>query len=340
MQMLATRNPPLATILSLCKFPKNSENANPVSASTLHMAATAADDLANAQGLTRRLAQTHYENFSVVSLLLPRHLRQDFSNVYAFCRVADDLGDETGDRAESLRLLADFREQTLECFAGRAKTPVFVALAQTIGRHQLPPQPFLDLIDAFEQDQRVLRYQTYDQLLDYCRRSANPVGRLVLHLCRYRDEQRQQLSDRTCTALQLANFWQDVRRDVLDRGRIYLPRQSMDRFGVTEGQILRGECDDHFRALLRFEVDRTAELFDRGAALLPMLRPSVRMQVALFGKGGRAVLSAIRRQNYDTLSRRPRLSKWQKGELVFSTLAAFAGSLLSGGLALRSGGRR
>jgi len=213
-------------------------------------------------------------------------------------------------------------------------------LAQTIGRHQLPPQPFLDLIDAFEQDQRVLRYQNYDQLLDYCRRSANPVGRLVLHLCRYRDEQRQQLSDRTCTALQLANFWQDVRRDVLDRGRIYLPRQSMDRFGVTEGQILRGECDDHFRALLRFEVDRTAELFDRGAALLPMLRPSVRMQVALFGKGGRAVLSAIRRQNYDTLSRRPRLSKWQKGELVFSTLAAFAGSLLSGGLALRSGGRR
>jgi squalene synthase HpnC len=304
------------------------------------MAGAAVESLAHAQGQTRRLARTHYENFSVVSLLLPRHLRQDFSNVYAFCRVADDLGDEVGDREKSLRLLADFRDQTLECFADRAKTPVFVALAQTIARHQLPPQPFLDLIDAFEQDQRITRYETYDQLLDYCRRSANPVGRIVLYLCGYRDQRRQELSDLTCTALQLANFWQDVRRDVLERDRIYIPRQSMDCFGVSEGQILRGQCDDRFRALIRFEVDRTADLFDRGAALLPLLRPSVRMQVSLFGKGGRAVLSAIRRQNYDTLSRRPRLSKWQKGQLVFSTLAGFAGRMLSGGLALHSGGRR
>jgi squalene synthase HpnC len=295
------------------------------------MAGASVDNVSAAQDQTRRLAQSHYENFSVVSLLLPRHLRQDFSNVYAFCRVADDLGDETGDRNQSLQLLADFRAQTLECFAGRAQTPVFLALSRTIQRHQLPAEPFLDLIDAFEQDQRVSRYENYGQVLDYCRRSANPVGRLVLHLCGYHDPQRQELSDHTCTALQLANFWQDVRRDILDRDRIYIPRDSMARFRVTDQQIIDGKCDDNFRSLLRFEVDRTAEMFDRGAALLPMLRPSVRMQISLFGKGGRAVLSAIRRQNYDTLSRRPALSRWQKGKLIFSTLTAVAGRLFTGG---------
>jgi squalene synthase HpnC len=299
------------------------------------MAGAAAENLSAAQDQTRKLAQTHYENFSVVSLLLPRNLRQDFSNVYAFCRVADDLGDEVGDRQQSLRLLDDFRAQTLDCFAGPtktpAKTPVFIALRQTIDRHNLPPQPFLDLIDAFQQDQRITRYDDYPQLLDYCRRSANPVGRLVLYLCGYTDPQRQQLSDQTCTALQLANFWQDIRRDILDRDRIYIPRDSMSRFNVTEQQIIDGKCDDNFRALLRFEVDRTADLFERGAALLPLLRPSVRMQISLFGKGGRAVLSSIRRQNYDTLSSRPALSKWQKGKLIFSTLTALAGRLFTRG---------
>jgi squalene synthase HpnC len=294
------------------------------------MASARAQDVAAAQAQTRRLAATHYENFSVISFLLPRHLRQDFCNIYAFCRVADDLGDETGDREDSLRLLADFRRQTLDCYAGHASTAVFVALAQTIRRHQLPIEPFLDLIDAFEQDQRVLRYQSFDQLLDYCRRSANPVGRLVLYLCGYRDSQRQQLSDSTCTALQLANFWQDVRRDIVQRDRIYIPRESMDRFGVTEEQIRRAVCDDNYRNLMRFEVDRTAELFDRGAALLPMLRPSVRMQISLFDKGGRAVLASIRRQNYDTLSRRPALSRWQKSRLI---LSALGGRLIAGGRA-------
>jgi squalene synthase HpnC len=294
------------------------------------MASARAQDVAAAQAQTRRLAATHYENFSVISFLLPRHLRQDFCNIYAFCRVADDLGDETGDREDSLRLLADFRRQTLDCYAGHASTAVFVALAQTIRRHQLPIEPFLDLIDAFEQDQRVLRYQSFDQLLDYCRRSANPVGRLVLYLCGYRDSQRQQLSDSTCTALQLANFWQDVRRDIVQRERIYIPRESMDRFGVTEEQIRRAVCDDNYRNLMRFEVDRTAELFDRGAALLPMLRPSVRMQISLFDKGGRAVLASIRRQNYDTLSRRPALSRWQKSRLI---LSALGGRLMAGGRA-------
>ncbi|MGA2582183.1 MAG: squalene synthase HpnC [Tepidisphaeraceae bacterium] len=301
--------------------------------STIPLASLSAANLSDAQAHTRRLALGHYENFSVVSLLLPRHLRQDFCNIYAFCRVADDLGDETGDRDLSLKLLADFRQQTLDCFAGQTDTAIFVALSQTIERYHLPIQPFLDLIDAFEQDQRVPRYQTFDQVLDYCRRSANPVGRLVLYLCGYRDEQRQELSDQTCSALQLANFWQDVRRDIVDRDRIYIPAESMEKFGVSEEQIKTGRSDENFRALIRFEVDRTAAMFDRGAALLPLVRPAVRMQISLFGRGGRAVLSAIRRQNYDTLSHRPSLSRWQKGGLVLGTLASMGGRLLSGGRA-------
>jgi len=304
-----------------------------VEVSTIPLASLSAANLSDAQAHTRRLALGHYENFSVVSLLLPRHLRQDFCNIYAFCRVADDLGDETGDRDLSLKLLADFRQQTLDCFAGQTDTAIFVALSQTIERYQLPIQPFLDLIDAFEQDQRVPRYQTFDQVLDYCRRSANPVGRLVLYLCGYRDEQRQELSDQTCSALQLANFWQDVRRDIVDRDRIYIPAESMEKFGVSEEQIKSGKSDETFRALIRFEVDRTAAMFDRGAALLPLVRPAVRMQISLFGRGGRAVLSAIRRQNYDTLSHRPSLSRWQKGGLVLGTLASMGGRLLSGGRA-------
>jgi squalene synthase HpnC len=307
-----------------------------VNSSTVHLASARSADLASAQGYTRRLAIGHYENFSVVSVLLPRHLKQDFCNIYAFCRVADDLGDETGDKERSLELLADFRRQTEECFQGRATTTIFVALAQTIGRHKIPIEPFLDLIDAFEQDQRVSRYETYEQVLDYCRRSANPVGRLVLYLCGYRDEKRQALSDCTCTALQLANFWQDVRRDIVERDRIYIPRDSMDRFGVSEEQIQNARCDDNYRKMIRFEVDRTADLFSEGNKLLPLLRPAVRMQIALFGRGGRAVLSSIRRQNYDTLSRRPALTKWQKSGLVVSTLTAFGGRMLSriGGLGL------
>jgi squalene synthase HpnC len=298
--------------------------------STIPLASAAAGDVATAEVQTRRLAASHYENFSVVSMLLPRHLRQDFCNIYAFCRVADDLGDEAGDAQESLHLLGDFRRQTQECFIGRASTVVFVALSGTIARHQLPIDPFLDLIDAFEQDQRVLRYQTFEQLTDYCRRSANPVGRLVLYLCGYRDSVRQELSDKTCTALQLANFWQDVRRDIVDRDRIYIPRESMDRFNVTEDQIHQGRFDANYRQLMQYEVERTATLFDQGNALLPLLHTGARLQVALFGKGGRAVLESIRKQNFDTLSHRPALSRWQKGRLILATLAAFAGRVLAG----------
>jgi squalene synthase HpnC len=287
---------------------------------TIRAAFAPVPDIAAAEAYTRQLAHSHYENFSVVSFLLPKHLRQDFCNVYAFCRIADDLGDEVGDRALAAEYLARFREQLHACYDGRADTAVFVALRGTIARHDIPIRPFLDLIDAFEQDQRIDRYDTFEQLVDYCRRSADPVGRLVLYLCGYRDEQRQRLSDRTCTALQLANFWQDVARDLADRNRIYIPRESMARFSVTEDQIAAGRCDQNFRNLMRFEVDRTRGLFDEGAKLLPLLAPPVRRQISLFEQGGRAILKAIERQNYDTLTRRPTLSKLQKGRLMLKAL--------------------
>lgn len=281
-----------------------------------------APDPAAAAEFTRRLARTHYENFSVVSALLPRRYRQDFCNIYAFCRLADDLADELGDPALSLASLAEFRRATQECFAGRPVAAAFVALRDTIRRHDIPPEPFLDLIDAFEQDQRIRRYQRFDQVLDYCRRSANPVGRLVLYVCGYRDPERQRLSDATCTALQLTNFWQDVRRDLQDRGRIYIPLDSMAAAGVTESQLREGRCDDAFCRMIRAEVDRTEALFAEGDGLLLLLRPEVRRHVALFSAGGRAILRAIRRQGYDTLTRRPSLSRGQKGRLMLRAASA------------------
>lgn len=287
---------------------------------TIAMAFAPVDNVAQAQAITGDLARSHYENFSVISRLLPKHLRQDFCNVYAFCRVADDLGDEVGDTQKALEYLGNFKQQTHECYAGNSTTAVFVALSDTIKRHDIPIQPYLDLIDAFEQDQRVLRYDTFEQVLDYCRRSADPVGRLVLYMCGYRDEQRQKLSDKTCSALQVTNFWQDVRRDILERNRIYLPSETMDKFGVTEQQIIDGRCDEKFRRAMQFEVDRAEVMFNEGEKLLPLLDKSIRKQISLFSQGGRAILQAIRKQNYDTLTRRPALSKMQKMKLIFSAM--------------------
>ncbi|MGE5611813.1 MAG: squalene synthase HpnC [Bacillota bacterium] len=307
--LVSSSDLPLASQVSAC-FPP-----------TAQAALASVPDEAAAQACTRQLTHTHYENFPVVSIFLPRHLRQDFCNVYAFCRVADDLGDEMGDPEQSLKCLAYLKQQTHACFAGQATTALFVALAATVRRHDLPIQPFLDLIDAFEQDQRVTRYDTFDQLLDYCRRSADPVGRLVLYMCGYRDAERQCLSDKICSALQLTNFWQDVHRDLLERDRIYLPRETMHRFSVTERQLRERQCDENYREMIRFEVERTAAMFRDGDALLPLLRPAVRKHITLFAQGGRAILAAIRRQRYDTLTHRPSLSKWQMGRLLCSALA-------------------
>ena len=273
-----------------------------------------------ASAYTRWLATRHYENFHVVTFLLPKSLHQDFYNVYAFCRWADDLGDEIGDAAESLRLLGWWRGEVEAMYAGRASHPVFVALRETVGRRALPKEPFLDLIRAFERDQTVARYRTWDDLFDYCRYSANPVGRLVLHLFGYSDEDRQRLSDATCTALQLANFWQDVAVD-LDKGRIYLPLEVLDRHGSSEAEVLSHAATPAFRAAMKEAVAAARRLFLEGLPLAAKVHRRLAVDVELFSRGGMRILDKIERQNFDVFSRRPAISKAERAWLLLRALA-------------------
>jgi len=268
---------------------------------------------------TRWLATHHYENFHVVSFLLPKRLHQDFYNVYSFCRWADDLGDEIGDSAESLRLLAWWRGELKAAYSGRATHPVFVALSQTIARHQLPIGPFDDLIKAFEQDQTVTRYRDWDELFQYCRYSANPVGRLVLGLCGYRDEPRQLLSDATCTALQLANFWQDVTIDWL-KDRVYLPLDLLDSHGYSLDSLAARKFDPRFRAAMRDAVEVARGLFLEGLPLAGMVDRRLAIDLELFSRGGLKVLEKIERQDYNVLQARPAISKLERVGLLLSAV--------------------
>src|SRR5271156_1760870 len=226
-----------------------------------------APSLEQAREYCRRLARTHYENFSVASWLLPKHLRQDFLNVYAYCRISDDLGDEVGDANQSLALLDEWQTELDACYQGTPRHPVFVALADTVRKFSIPRHEFSDLLIAFRQDQTVTRFETFNDVLAYCRYSANPVGHLVLYLCGYRDPERQQLSDFTCTALQLANFWQDVTVDYA-KGRIYLPLEDLRRFSVTEEDISAQSNTPAFCAMMQFEVERARDWFERGLPLI------------------------------------------------------------------------
>src|SRR6266404_3076743 len=216
---------------------------------------SAAPTLDEARAYCARLARTHYENFSVASWFLPRRLRQHFFNVYAYCRISDDLGDEVGDTAASLELLDQWEHDLDACYEGAPKHPVFIALAETVRQFDIPKHEFSDLLRAFRQDQTVTRFETFNDVLGYCRYSANPVGHLVLYLCGYSDAERQQLSAYTCTALQLANFWQDVAVDY-GKGRIYLPLEDLRRFGVTEQDIAQRRATQQFVAMMKFEVKR------------------------------------------------------------------------------------
>lgn len=263
----------------------------------------------------RRLARRHYENFSVLSLFLPAELRQHVANLYAYCRWADDLADETGDPGRSLALLRWWETELHACYAGRAQHPVFVALDETIREFDLPVEPLVDLLVAFRQDQRTTRYETMGQVLEYCRYSANPVGRLVLHLGRCFSESRARLSDAVCTGLQLANFCQDVARD-WDRGRIYLPQVDQHRFGVEPRHFAQRVCDEPFRRLLACHVQEAEAWLRRGLPLVNDISADLQLPVALFATGGLAILEAIRRQNYDVWSRRPTLSRREKLRLM------------------------
>ena len=273
---------------------------------------------ADAREYCRRLARSHYENFSVASWFLPEQLRQHFFNVYAYCRISDDLGDETGDTAASLQLLDLWETELNACYDGHhtwPRHPVFVALAETVRKFEIPKHEFADLLSAFRQDQSITRYETFDDLLGYCRYSANPVGHLVLYLCGYRDTERQLLSDYTCTALQLANFWQDVSAD-LAKGRIYLPLEDLRRFGVSEEMIRDGENTSPFRGMIKFEVERAREWFTQGLPLVAKVDRTLATDIELFSRGGREILNAIERQDYAVLGRRPAISKARKLALV------------------------
>jgi squalene synthase HpnC len=268
-----------------------------------------------ARAYCSRLARTHYENFTVASLFLPRRLLKHFHAVYAYCRWADDLADEAGGGDEALALLRWWREELLQCYDGRPSHPVMVALRGTIRRFAIPPRPFLDLLHAFEQDQVVKRYATYEQLLDYCRYSANPVGHLVLYLCESYDAERADLADNVCTALQLANHWQDVARD-FDIGRVYLPEEDRRRFGYADADLDARRFTPAFASLLRFEVDRARDLFYRGFPLVERMPPDVGPDIELFIRGGLAILGAIERCGYNVWARRPVVGKWHKLALL------------------------
>ncbi|MCH8896727.1 MAG: squalene synthase HpnC [Chloroflexi bacterium] len=289
-----------------------------------------------------RLARTHYENFTVGSWLLPKEKRRHVHAVYAYCRTVDDLGDEAAASAAAdlppqadlppkasaggslgqgeyrLNLLDWWQAELEACYSGTPTQPVMIALQETIQAFEIPRQPFLKLIEANRMDQRNQRQPTYDDLLHYCDHSANPVGHLFLYLFGYQDQERQTLSDATCTALQLTNFWQDLARDY-QKGRIYLPLEDMARYGYSQSDLAQGIENDSFRQLMAFEVDRAMELFRRGAALAPMLEGTCRLDVALFTRGGVAVLDAIRAQDYMVLTARPSLSRLRKGGLFLST---------------------
>jgi squalene synthase HpnC len=266
---------------------------------------------ADALAYTRWLATHHYENFQMVSFLLPKNMHQDFYNVYSFCRWADDLGDEIGDTQESLRLLNWWRGELEAMYAGRASHPVFVALKITVARCGIPMEPFDRLIRAFVQDQTVTRYQNMDQLFDYCVSSANPVGHLVLYLGGYSDSERQRLSDYTCTALQLANFWQDISVD-LKKDRVYLPLDLLARHAYSVDELFALKFNERFRALMTEAVTVAEDQFRKGLPLIKMVDRRLSLDLDLFSRGGMKVLDKIRAQNYDVLSRRPHISKAER----------------------------
>jgi squalene synthase HpnC len=270
---------------------------------------------AEARDYCRRLARRHYENFSVATWFLPERLRQHFFNIYAYCRISDDLGDEVGDPHASLQLLDQWQAELDACYAGSPRHPVFVALAETVRKFNIPRQPFADLLKAFRQDQRVSRYVTFEDLLGYCRYSAEPVGHLVLYLCGYGDAERQALSNFTCTALQLANFWQDVSVDY-SKGRIYLPLEDMRRYRVNEEDIAAARNTPAFCEMMRFEVERARHWFKQGWPLAGQVARELAVDIELFSRGGQEVLNAIGRQGHAVLGRRPAISKARKLALV------------------------
>lgn len=284
--------------------------------------------LDEARAWCHELATSHYENFHVATFFLPKRVRPHFESVYAFCRVSDDLGDEVADTTTALRLLQTWETMLDQCYDApdRSRHPVFVALRETIVACDLPRTLFHDLLRAFCQDQIKTHYGSWDEAVEYSRYSANPVGRLVLMISGYRDEQLALLSDKICTGLQLANFWQDAVRDS-EIPRRYIPTEYMDRFGVAEGQIEGRVFTPEFAAMMRALVDRTRDMLRQGAPISAMVDDELRVTLDLFRKGGEAILDGIAAQKYDVLRGRPVVTRRKKVVLL---LGALLGKLSTG----------
>jgi squalene synthase HpnC len=296
------------TMIAVTKTPADSSTAFAAELERWGPQAEYSISVKNAEDYCRQLATSHYENFPIVSRLLPRRLRQDFYNVYAFCRWADDLSDEVAGNQRSLELLAWWRNELHAGYEGRVKHPVFVALAGTIEQHSIPRQPLDDLISAFEQDQRVQEYETFAQLHDYCRQSADPVGRLVLYLCGQFTEQNTRWSDSICTGLQLANFWQDVARD-FDSGRVYLPQADRNRFGYSQADLQSRVTNAAFLKLMQFEVERARQFLLAGLPLVERLPGRLQINIDLFARGGLLILDRIGKIGYCVWEERPVVTK-------------------------------
>lgn len=251
-----------------------------------------------------RLARSHYENFTIASWLMPRAMRPHMHAIYAYARIADDFADEE----KSLARLDEWERELDLAYAGAPRHPVFVALADTAQRFAIPRQPFADLLRAFRSDVNFQGFGTIDELMEYARYSANPVGRLVLYLFGYRDAQRQSLSDMVCSGLQLANFWQDVAID-LAKGRVYLPQRDLARFGVSVDDLHAHRVSESFVALMRHEADYARDLLVNGAELAKLVDRRLARDVLMFAGGGLAILRALEYAGYDVFRRRPELGK-------------------------------
>jgi squalene synthase HpnC len=286
--------------------------------------------LAEAQAWCKHLATTHYENFHVATWFLPKRVRPHFQSIYAFSRVADDLGDEVADTATATRLLTTWQAMLDQCYDDPAASrhPVFVALQQTIAETGVPRQLFADLIHAFQMDQTVTRYDSLEQLIEYSRYSANPVGRLVLWVSGYRDEPRALLSDKVCTALQLINFWQDVVED-WDRKRRYLPEDVMERFGVRDAFLAGRVFTPRFRDMMEYLTSYARAMLLEGGAISGTVDRELAVTLTLFRRGGEAAIAGIVAQNYDVLHHRPSVSKSAKAQLLAGALLGKVGGLFS-----------
>lgn len=295
-------------------------NAQPI---VLEQSISPSTSVADAFAYCENMARTHYENFPVGSLLVPKAKRKHVYSIYAFARTADDFADEgygtATTQADRLQLLDDWEFQLENCYRGIATHPIFMALAETVRELYLPLELFRDLLSAFKQDVVKARYADFSEVLDYCRRSANPVGRLILLLFGHRDEQLHKLSDCVCTALQLANFWQDVAVD-LEKDRVYLPQNEMQRFGYNEAELFAREFNPRYAELLKFQVERTWQLFAYGRELPQLVSGRLSFELNLTWHGGTRILELIEQQGYDTLNQRPKITKWDKVVLLMRAI--------------------